>query len=55
MKKEISIAVMATILILELIGSTVKGFVGDIANNLSEVLSNRIQIEQMISGEYDGR
>jgi hypothetical protein len=51
MKKDISIAVMATILVLQLIGNFFGGFVGDVATNLSETLSNRIQIEQFYSGE----
>jgi hypothetical protein len=42
---------MATILVLELLGRYVGGFVGDVADNLSEVLSDRIQVEKMISGE----
>lgn len=54
MKKEISIAVMATILVLQLIGNTVGGFVGDVAKGLSNELSARIQVEQMLSGGYDG-
>jgi hypothetical protein len=53
MKKEISIAIMATILVLQLIGSTVGGIVGKVADELAETLSNRIQIEQMIqSGDF---
>jgi hypothetical protein len=53
MKKDISIAVMATILILQLIGSTVGGFIGDVADKAASLLSDRIQIEQMLStGEY---
>jgi protein involved in sex pheromone biosynthesis len=52
MKKDISIAVMATILILQLIGNTVGGFIGDVADKAAEMLSSRIQIEQFIqSGE----
>lgn len=46
---------MATILILELIGGTVKGWFGQLADNLADVLSDRIQIERMISGEYNGK
>lgn len=41
-------AVMATILVLQLIGSTFGGFVGDLATSLSEELSGRIQVEQML-------
>lgn len=50
MKKEITLAVLATILILQLIGNTVGGFVGDLAENLSDVLANRIQVETMLPG-----
>lgn len=51
MKKEITLAVMATILLLQIVGSTVSGFVGDVARNLSEALSSRIQVERILSGE----
>jgi hypothetical protein len=50
MKKDISIAVMATILVLQLIGNFVGGFVGDIADKAALMLQNRIQIEQMLDG-----
>jgi hypothetical protein len=53
MKKEIGVAVVATFLVLQLIGNTVGGFIGDLANSLADSLSSRIQIEQMIqSGDY---
>jgi protein involved in sex pheromone biosynthesis len=51
MKKDISIAVMATILILQLVGSTVGGFIGDVADRLADSLSSRVQIERMLSEE----
>lgn len=50
MKKDISLAVMATILVLQLVGNLFGGFVGDIADKAAEALSNRIQIEQMLNG-----
>jgi hypothetical protein len=52
MKKEITIAIMATILVLQFIGSTVGGFVGDIANGIADQLSSRVQIEKILSEEY---
>jgi hypothetical protein len=51
MKKDIAFAITATILVLQLIGNTVGGFVGTLATSLSSVLSERIQIEQFLSGE----
>jgi hypothetical protein len=51
MKKDISLAVMATILVLQLIGSTFGGFVGDVADKLAQTLSTRIQVEQMLNEE----
>jgi hypothetical protein len=52
MKKEISIAVVATFLVLQLIGNTVGGFIGDLADSLADSLASRIQVEQFLSGEY---
>jgi hypothetical protein len=49
MKKEITLAIMATILVLQFIGSTVGGFIGEIADGIAEQLSNRVQIEQFLS------
>lgn len=49
MKKEIGVAVVATFLVLQLIGNTVGGFIGDLAKGLSESLANRIRIEQMLN------
>jgi protein involved in sex pheromone biosynthesis len=47
MKKDISIAVMATILILQLISNTVGGFIGDVADKAADMLQTRIQVEEM--------
>lgn len=53
MKKEISIAIVATILVLQFIGSTVGGVVGKVADSIAEQLSTRVQIEQILqSGGY---
>jgi len=51
MKKDISIAVMATILVLQVIGGWFGGVVEDITDKLSDSLSTRVQIEQILSGE----
>lgn len=52
-KKEISLAVMATIIVLQLVGGFAGGMIGKVADQLAQTLSNRIQIEQMIqSGDY---
>lgn len=53
LKKEISLAIMATILVLQLIGNFAGGMIGKVADGLAETLSNRIQIEQMMqSGDW---
>lgn len=52
MKKDISMAVMATILVLQLVGNFFGGFIGDIASDLSETLGNRIQIEAYLQDQY---
>jgi len=51
MKKDISIAVMATILVLQVIGSMFGGIVEDITDKISDQLTTRVQIEQILSGE----
>jgi hypothetical protein len=50
MKKDISLAVMATILVLQIIGGIFGGAVEKITDKVADQLSNRIQIEQMLSG-----
>jgi hypothetical protein len=52
MKKEVGVAVMATILVLQLLGNFIGGTFGKIADSIAEQLTHRIQIEQMLSGEY---
>jgi hypothetical protein len=47
MKKDISLAVMATILILQLVSNVVGGVVGKVADELSKTLSARVQVEQL--------
>jgi predicted lysophospholipase L1 biosynthesis ABC-type transport system permease subunit len=50
MKKEITIAIVATILVLQFIGNTVGGVVGGIAEKIAEQLTNQIRVEQMLNG-----
>lgn len=53
MKKEISIAIVATILVLQFIGNTVGGIVGTVADKIAEQLTNQIRVEQMLYGGRD--
>jgi len=54
MKKEISIAIVATILVLQFIGSTVGGVVGQVADKIASQLVDQIRMEQMLytGGNY---
>jgi predicted lysophospholipase L1 biosynthesis ABC-type transport system permease subunit len=56
MKKEITMAIVATILVLQFIGSTVGGIVGKVADSIAEQLTNQIRVEQMLNGGmWDGK
>lgn len=50
-KKDISMAVMATILVLQLIGSIFGGIPGKVATGIADALQNRIQIEKILNEE----
>jgi ATP-dependent protease ClpP protease subunit len=52
MKKDISIAVMATILVLQVIGGIFGGVVEDVTDKIAETLSTRVQVEQILSDGY---
>jgi len=47
-KKDISIAVMATYLVLEILGRFFGGFVEDITDKINDGLQDRIQLEQFL-------
>lgn len=51
MKKELSIAVMATILVLQVIGGLFGGVVEDITDKVSKGLQSQIQIEKLLYQE----
>jgi hypothetical protein len=48
MKKDISLAVMATILVLQLVSGIFGGVVGKVADRMADVLEHRVQIEQQL-------
>jgi hypothetical protein len=52
MKKDISLAVMATILVLQLICGIFGGIVENVTDKISETLSTRVEIERILSDEY---
>jgi hypothetical protein len=51
-KKDISMAVMATVIVLQLVGGFFGGVVKDVTDGIAEALSSRVQIEKILSDDY---
>jgi uncharacterized protein (DUF697 family) len=50
-KKDISMAVMATILVLQLVGGIFGGAVKAVTDGITEALQSRVQIEKILNEE----
>lgn len=54
-KKDISLAVMATVLFLEIVSKIFGGTVGIVADKVSDIIQHRVQVEMFLNeGGSDG-